>query len=81
MDFSRCKRFSIRGYNKAKQYSTVSTEIKDCQAFNPIQIHPNIVIDAVGASDANGNKIFQAFYPIILQRNMIHSVRAPNANS
>ncbi|CAG2233138.1 unnamed protein product [Mytilus edulis] len=53
MDFSRCKRFSIRGYNKAKQYSTVSTEIKDCQAFNPIQIHPNIVIDAVGASDAN----------------------------
>ncbi|CAC5386466.1 unnamed protein product [Mytilus coruscus] len=53
MDFSRCKRFSIRGYNKAKQYSTLSTEIKDCQAFNPILIHPNIVIDAVGAPDSN----------------------------
>ncbi|CAC5370733.1 unnamed protein product [Mytilus coruscus] len=53
MDFSRCKRFSIRGYNKAKLYSTVSTEIKDCGAFNPILIQPNIVIDAVGAPDAN----------------------------
>lgn len=57
MDFSRCKRFSIRGYNKAKLYSTVSTEIKDCGAFNPILIQPNIVIDAVGAPDVNGKSL------------------------
>ncbi|XP_071123173.1 uncharacterized protein [Mytilus edulis] len=51
MDFSRCKRFTIRGYNKAKHYSIVSTEIKDCAAYNPILINPNIVIDAVGQPD------------------------------
>ncbi|CAC5422079.1 unnamed protein product [Mytilus coruscus] len=51
MDFSRCKRFTIRGYNKAKHYSVVSTEIKDCTAYNPILINPNIVKDAVGQPD------------------------------
>lgn len=54
MDFSRCKRFTIRGYNKAKHYSIVSTEIKDCAAYNPILINPNIVIDAVGQPDLVG---------------------------
>ncbi|CAG2222618.1 unnamed protein product [Mytilus edulis] len=52
MDFSRCKRFSIRGYDQVRLTSTVSTEIKDCKAFNPILINPNIVIDAVGAASA-----------------------------
>ncbi|CAC5386461.1 unnamed protein product [Mytilus coruscus] len=67
MDFSRCKRFSIRGYNKAKQYSTVSTVIKDCQAFNPILIKPNIVIDAVGAPDANDG----IGRPVFLEQNAL----------
>ncbi|CAC5360416.1 unnamed protein product [Mytilus coruscus] len=57
MDFSRCKRFSIRGYNNVKLYTTISTEVKDCDAYNPVLIVPNIVIDAVGAPDALGNNI------------------------
>ncbi|XP_069133969.1 uncharacterized protein [Argopecten irradians] len=48
MDFSRCKRFSVRGYNKAKIWSVVSREVKDCAAFDPILIKPNTIIDAVG---------------------------------
>ena len=54
MDFSRCKRFSVRGYNQARQYAVVSTEIKDCVAINPILIQPNVVIDAVGLPDVLG---------------------------
>ena len=57
MDFSKCKTFSIRGYNKVKLTSVVSTEIKDCKAFNPILINPNVVIDAVGLPDAIGKLI------------------------
>ncbi|XP_071123054.1 uncharacterized protein [Mytilus edulis] len=52
MDFSRCKRFSIRGYDQVRLHSIVSTEIKDCKAFNPVLINPNIVLDAVGAASA-----------------------------
>lgn len=54
MDFSRCKTFSIRGYDQVKLSSIISTEIKDCKAFNPILINPNIVIDAVGPPDELG---------------------------
>lgn len=35
-------------------YSLVSTEIKQCDAFNPKLIVPNIVIDAKGAPDSVG---------------------------
>ena len=55
-DFSKCRLFTIRGYNKAGLYSTVSTEIKDCSAFDPVLIKPNIVIDAVGKSDPSRGK-------------------------
>ncbi|XP_062569401.1 uncharacterized protein LOC134231455, partial [Saccostrea cucullata] len=50
-DFSKCRRFSVRGYNKAKLFSTVSTDIKDCKAFDPILVKPNLVLDAVGELD------------------------------
>lgn len=50
-DFSKCRRFTVRGYNKAKLFSVVSTDIKDCKAFDPILIKPNLVIDAVGQSE------------------------------
>ncbi|XP_076117799.1 uncharacterized protein LOC143085385 [Mytilus galloprovincialis] len=69
MDFSKCKRFSIRGYNNVKLYTTISTEVKDCEAYNPILIIPNIVIDAVGAPDAldsHGKMIYleeNAYWP------------------
>lgn len=57
MDFSKCKRVSIRGFNRVKMYSLVSTEIKQCDAFNPKLIVPNIVIDAKGAPDSVGRFI------------------------
>ena len=47
-DFSKCRRFAVRGYNKAKLFSSLSVDIKDCQAFNPILIRPKDVLDAVG---------------------------------
>ena len=58
MDFSRCKRLSVRGYNKVRQYSMASTEIEDCTAVNPALIQPNVVIDAVGVPDILGKIIF-----------------------
>lgn len=61
MDFSKCKKFTVRGYNKVSLYSTVSTDIKDCKAQNPTFIDPNIVIDAVGTPDALGKLLFCFF--------------------
>lgn len=52
-DFSKCRHITIRGYNKAGLYSTLSAEIKSCSAFDPVLIQPNIVIDAVGKIDPN----------------------------
>lgn len=54
MDFSKCKRFSVRGFNQVKMYSLVSKEIKQCNAFNPKLINPNVVIDAKGLPEDTG---------------------------
>jgi hypothetical protein len=64
MDFSKCKTFSIRGYNKVKLTSVVSTEIKDCKAFNPILINPNVVIDAVGLGVIRSRKSKDRHYNV-----------------
>ena len=53
-DFSKCRRFSVRGYNKAKISATISAEVKDCLAFNPILVEPNEIVDAVGEPSASG---------------------------
>jgi hypothetical protein len=58
LDFSKCKRFSVRGFNQVKMYSLVSKEIKQCDAFNPKLINPNIVIDAKGLPDDTGKIIY-----------------------
>lgn len=61
-DFSKCRRFTVRGYNKAKLFSVVSTDIKDCKAFDPILIKPNLVIDAVGQpEDSKGTVYYFTF--------------------
>ena len=52
-DFSKCRRFAIRGYNKAKLFSSLSVDIKDCQAFDPILIKPKYVLDTVGKPEAD----------------------------
>lgn len=64
-DFSKCRRFTVRGYNKAKLFSVVSTDIKDCKAFDPILIKPNLVIDAVGQPEASKGTVY-CFTSLIL---------------
>ena len=42
----------------------MSAEVKDCSAFDPVLIKPNIVIDAVGKADPSRGKgicIYQRF--------------------
>lgn len=66
-DFSKCRQITIRGYNKAGLYSTLSAEIKSCSAFDPVLIKPNIVIDAVGSLDPNrGIGMFFSFIYLFL---------------
>ncbi|XP_062616047.1 uncharacterized protein LOC134277752 [Saccostrea cucullata] len=65
-DFSKCRGLAIRGYNKAKLYSTVYSHIKDCEAFDPVLIKPNVVIDAVGKPDPYRDGYGD---PIILETN------------
>ncbi|VDI18543.1 Hypothetical predicted protein, partial [Mytilus galloprovincialis] len=59
LDFSKCRKLNIRGYNKAGVWSTISKEIKTCyvQDGNSLII-PNMVIDAVGRQEKtiDGNK-------------------------
>jgi hypothetical protein len=58
-DFSKCRRFAVRGYNKAKLFSSVSVDIKDCKAFDPILIKPKHVMDAVGEPETvRGRSLF-----------------------
>ncbi|KAK3099491.1 hypothetical protein FSP39_005250, partial [Pinctada imbricata] len=67
LDTSKCRKFSVRGFNKAKLVSVVSTEIIDCDAFNPILVQPNVIIDAVGeptSDDGYG-------LPIVLEENLL----------
>ncbi|KAL3841827.1 hypothetical protein ACJMK2_019926 [Sinanodonta woodiana] len=47
LDFSECRRLSIRGYNKVGMWSAVSMDIKDCSQIDPLWIKPRIVIDVV----------------------------------
>jgi hypothetical protein len=52
MDFTKCRKVYVRGYNKAGVWSTVSTEIMKCNIDDGNSlIVPNIVIDAVGRQE------------------------------
>ena len=52
MDFTKCRKVYVRGYNKAGVWSTISTEIKKCNTDDDNSlIVPNIVIDAVGRQE------------------------------
>ena len=52
MDFTKCRKIYVRGYNKAGVWSTVSTEIKKCiiDDGNSLVV-PNIAIDAIGGQE------------------------------
>ncbi|KAK3801475.1 hypothetical protein RRG08_010055 [Elysia crispata] len=47
-DFSVCRRIAIKGYNYVGMSATISREIQNCTAYNPLLIVPNKVVDAVG---------------------------------
>ncbi|CAC5390405.1 unnamed protein product [Mytilus coruscus] len=52
LDFSKCQRIYVRGYNKAGMWSEVSSDIKDCNVTDRESfIIPNLVIDAVGKQE------------------------------
>lgn len=57
MDFSKCRIFALRGYNKAGVWQTQFADIKQCNIYGDNQIIiPNIVVDAVGEQQINGGK-------------------------
>ncbi|XP_062576068.1 uncharacterized protein LOC134237945 [Saccostrea cucullata] len=64
LDFSKCRRLTVRGYNKAGLSSTISGDIKDCS--NPLLITPKVVIDAVGTQDPSKDGYGE---PIYMERN------------
>ncbi|XP_046570853.1 uncharacterized protein LOC124279103 [Haliotis rubra] len=49
LDFSKCRRLAVRGYNKVGLSTTVSADMRDCAAYDPAVVVPSIVIDVVGA--------------------------------
>ncbi|XP_067684738.1 uncharacterized protein [Haliotis asinina] len=49
LDFSKCRRLVVRGYNKVGLSTTVSADVRDCAAYDPAVVVPAIVIDVVGA--------------------------------
>ena len=53
-DFTKCRRFTVRGMNQAKLHSQVSADVKSCTAFDPLLVIPNSVIDAVGEPTSTG---------------------------
>ena len=50
--FTKCWRISVRGYTKARLYSTVSNDIRNCTDIN--QVRPSVVIDATGIPILSG---------------------------
>lgn len=54
IDFSKCRKVFIRGYNKAGIWSTMSKEIKTCSVKDGNSfIVPKLVIDAIGEQETN----------------------------
>ncbi|XP_046571088.1 LOW QUALITY PROTEIN: uncharacterized protein LOC124279320 [Haliotis rubra] len=54
LDFSKCRRLAIRGYNKVGLTTAVSADVRNCSAFDPPLVKPSLVIDATGSKIAEG---------------------------
>ena len=51
IDFAKCKRMNVKGYNNAGVWSEISTEIKQCHVEDGhSHITPRMIIDATGES-------------------------------
>ena len=46
--FTECRRLAIRGFNQVGLSTTISADVKNCSAFDPAQVVPAVVIDALG---------------------------------
>ncbi|VDI80173.1 Hypothetical predicted protein [Mytilus galloprovincialis] len=56
IDFSKCRKVHVRGYNKAGMWSIVSSDIKNCHVMDSGSfIIPNIVVDAIGKPERSGD--------------------------
>ncbi|XP_070562336.1 uncharacterized protein [Ptychodera flava] len=53
--FSECIQLGLRGHNKAGLFTTVYEDVLDCSSSIPQNIVPNIVVDAAGDSDGQGD--------------------------
>ncbi|XP_067680773.1 uncharacterized protein [Haliotis asinina] len=54
LDFSKCRRLAVRGYNKVGLSTMVSADVRNCSAFDPPLVKPSLVIDAIGLKTAKG---------------------------
>ncbi|XP_041351011.1 uncharacterized protein LOC121369994 [Gigantopelta aegis] len=54
LDFRKCRRLAIRGFNKVGLSTTISADVKNCSAFDPALVVPAVVIDVLGKDDGNG---------------------------
>ncbi|XP_052082402.1 uncharacterized protein LOC127720030 [Mytilus californianus] len=52
IDFSKCRIFALRGYNRAGVWQTTFAEIKPC---NGKDVVPKIVLDVIGEQQLNGD--------------------------
>ncbi|XP_067682774.1 uncharacterized protein [Haliotis asinina] len=54
LTFTKCKRLSVRGFNKVGTHTIMSKDIRDCSSKDPSYVIPAIVIDAAGQMDKSG---------------------------
>ncbi|XP_046557202.1 uncharacterized protein LOC124266452 [Haliotis rubra] len=50
LDFTKCRRLTVRGYNVVGMYSATSADVKDCNAYDPRNVVPAVVVDVVGTA-------------------------------
>ncbi|XP_064635756.1 uncharacterized protein LOC135492940 [Lineus longissimus] len=72
LSFTECVLVAVRGWNKVNMFTSISAEVKDCDAFDPILINPKMVIDAVGTQkldEDTDEPIHQNGAPIWMEQN------------
>ncbi|XP_067663255.1 uncharacterized protein [Haliotis asinina] len=53
LHFTKCRRLSVRGYNHVGLHTTVSADVRECAAYNPLNIVPAVVLDVIGENKEN----------------------------
>ncbi|VDI13269.1 Hypothetical predicted protein, partial [Mytilus galloprovincialis] len=74
IDYSKCRKIHVRGYNKAGMWSVVSSDIKNCHVTDSDSfIIPNLVVDAIGKPERSGDGHVREGYgrDIFLEQNAV----------